>query len=80
LDILWYITGGNITNDLKDGGYETPINTLTIDSIKRYGIKFDSQDDAKKYILDFEMKWESGSNNTIQEIRDKKLKELTDEK
>ena len=37
-------------------------------------------DSAKKYIDDFKIKWETGSNNTIQEVRDQKLKELTDER
>ncbi len=55
-------------------------NTMfTIENILLHAKKFDVMEDAKKYIDDFKIKWETGSNNTIQEVRDQKLKELTDE-
>lgn len=54
-------------------------NFSSADNVKLYGMKFEDIESAKKYIDDFKIKWETGSNNTTQEIRDQKLKELTDE-
>ena len=49
-------------------------------SIKRYGKLFEYKEDAIKYIDDFKTKWETGSNQTIQEKREEKLNDLLDEK
>ena len=61
-----------ITPDLKS----TPTVACDTSNLQSYGIKFSTPEEAKKYIDDFKTKWESSSNNTIQEERDKKLKEL----
>ena len=63
-----------LTNELKD--INSPTGNFTVDNIRVFGIKFDSPEDAEKYMLDFEVKWRTGSNNTMQEVRDQKLKEL----
>lgn len=55
-------------------------NSYTIDNVKSYGRKFDTHKEADDFVTEFRVKWETASNNTIQEIRDEKLKELTDEK
>ena len=62
-----------ITNDLNPGISE-PANT---DSVKKLGKEFPSEEDATKFISEFKIKWETTSNNSLQEIRDQKLKELT---
>ena len=51
----------------------------TYDYIKSYGKKFDTVEDGRKFIEEYKVKWETGSNNTTQEIRDKKIDELLDE-
>lgn len=48
----------------------------TYDSIDRHGKEYKNIDDAKKFINDYKVKWETGSNNTTQEVRDKKLNDL----
>lgn len=40
---------------------------------------FEYKEDAIKYIDDFKIKWETGSNQTVQEKRDKKLGDILDE-
>ncbi len=67
----------NMTDDIGSGNGIISCNT---DCVRAYGVKFADMDSAKKYIDDFKIKWETGSNNTIQEVRDQKLKELTDER
>lgn len=48
----------------------------TYDSIKSYGKKFDSVEEGRKFIDEYKCKWETGSNDTTQEIRDKKIGEI----
>ena len=60
-----------LTDDICSGNF-----IFNIEKIKFSAIKFDDIEDAKKYIDDFKIKWETASNNTIQETRDQKLKEL----
>lgn len=48
-------------------------------SIRRYGKAFEYKEDAMKYIDDFKTKWETGSNQTVQEKREEKLNDLLDE-
>jgi hypothetical protein len=51
----------------------------TYEYIKSSGKKFDTIEDGRKFIEEYKVKWETGSNNTTQEIRDKKIDELLDE-
>ena len=73
----------NMTDDIGSGKGIISCNTDFVSLLlfypNLYGVKFADMDSAKKYIDDFKIKWETGSNNTIQEVRDQKLKELTDE-
>ena len=48
----------------------------TYDTVKRQGKEFKTCEEAREWILDYKTKWESGSNNTTEEIRDKKLGDL----
>ena len=50
----------------------------TYDSIVRYGKEFKTKEEGIKFIQDYKIKWETGSNNTTEEVRDQKLDELLD--
>jgi len=45
-------------------------------TIRKYGKPCTTVDEGKQYLEMFKMKWDSGSNNTTSEMRDKKLDEL----
>jgi hypothetical protein len=42
------------------------------------GREYKTVDDAKKFIQEYKVKWETGSNNTTQEVRAKKLDDILD--
>ena len=70
-----------MTNDIKDfSNTYNSYTTLSVSSIRSDGMKFDKVEDADKYINEFKMRWEYATNDTLQEIRDQKLKTLTGEK
>lgn len=48
----------------------------TLDSVAKQGKEYKNVDDAKKFIQEYKIKWETGSNNTTQEVRDKKLGDI----
>ena len=50
----------------------------TYDSVKSYGKRFDTAEEGRKFIEEYKVKWETGSNDTTQEIRDKKIGEILD--
>lgn len=50
-------------------------SNITVDNL-RYGKEFTTKEDAIKFLQDFKIKWETGSNNTTSEIRDKKIDEI----
>ena len=52
------------------------IQEVTYDNIKKYGKPCNTVDEGKQYLEDFKMKWDSGSNNTTSEMRDKKIYEI----
>lgn len=52
----------------------------TYDSIRSYGKQFDTKELGQKFIEEYKCKWETGSNDTTQEMRDKKIGEILDEK
>jgi hypothetical protein len=62
--------GIELTNELCQS------TVVTYESIKRYAKEFKTVEDAKQFISEYKVKWETGSNNTTQEIRGKKLDEL----
>lgn len=61
----------NLTSELCSYTQEA-----TYESIAREGKEFKTLEDAKEFIQNYKLKWESGNNNTSQEIRDKKLNDL----
>ena len=50
----------------------------TYESIIRHGREYKTVVDAKKFIHEYKVKWETGSNNTTQEVRAKKLDDILD--
>lgn len=52
--------------------------TATFDSIERYGKEVNTVDDGKKFIQNYKIKWETGSNNTTEQIREEKLSNILD--
>ena len=48
----------------------------TYESIARHGKEFKTVEDSKEFIQTYKIKWESGSNTTTEEIRDKRLGDL----
>ena len=50
----------------------------TFDSVRRYGKEFKTKEEGVQFIQDYKIKWETGSNNTTEEIRDKKLDDILD--
>lgn len=50
----------------------------TYDNIRSFGKKFDTIEEGKKFIEEYKCKWETGSNETTQEIRDKKIGDILD--
>lgn len=75
--LISHYTGQNntvmITDDVCSNSYSIE---ATYDNIKKYGKKINSIAEGEKYCQEFKMKWDSGSNNTTAEQRDKKLDEL----
>jgi hypothetical protein len=49
---------------------------VTYDSVEKHAKEISSINDGKKICDDFKMKWTSGSNDTLQHIRDEKLNEI----
>ena len=54
------------------------IQEATFESVVRHGKEYKTVEDAKKFIQEYKVKWESGSNNTTQEVRAKKLDDILD--
>jgi len=68
-------TQGNnfLTDDICICTYTHEAN---YDNIRKYGKSCNNVDEGKQYLEAFKMKWDSGSNNTTSEMRDKKLDEI----
>jgi len=50
----------------------------TYESITRHGKECKTVEEAKQFIQEYKIKWETGSNNTTQEVRAKKLDDILD--
>jgi len=72
----WGANRVELTPDLHDRVYS---GEYTLNNVKSHGRKFDTQQEAESFVNEFKIKWETASNNTLQEVRDEKLKELTNE-
>jgi hypothetical protein len=50
-------------------------NTIDVYNVKS-GKYFQTKEEGIKYLKDFKIKWETGSNDTLTEIRDKKINDI----
>jgi hypothetical protein len=66
-----YKMTGEICNSYAD---------LDVSNAVRCGKEFKTQEEGVEFIEDFKVKWETCSNTTVSEKRDKKLNELLDGK
>ena len=48
----------------------------TYESICKYGKKFNTKEEGVQFIQEYKIKWETGSNNTTQEVRDQKIDDI----
>lgn len=64
-----------LTTDVCSCSY---IMEATYENIERFGKEFKTKEEGVKFIHDYKIKWETGSNNTTEEMRDKKLDDLLD--
>jgi hypothetical protein len=64
-------SGGNDVDLSVYGVFET-----TYDTITRYGKKFETKEEGVKFIQEYKIKWETGSNSTTQEVRDQKIDDI----
>lgn len=62
-----------MTDDICSTSY---VQEASYENIRKYGKVCNSVDEGKQYLESFKMKWDSGSNNTTSEMRDKKLDEI----
>jgi hypothetical protein len=76
--VISYNNGSNglkLTSELC--GY---IQEATFDSVARHGKEYKTVEESKKFIQEYKIKWETGSNNTTQEVRDKKINDILEDK
>ena len=52
---------------------------LDMNAVQEYGKEYPSLEEGKVFIEEYKTKWESGSNSTLEEKRDKKLSQLLDD-
>lgn len=76
-----FISGNNFSRLTADLTKSTSINStfsFDVSNVKGYFRKFENQHEAEAFLNDFKLKWETGSNNTSQVIRDEKLNKILD--
>lgn len=73
--VSYYI---NSNNDIKTSTdiCGTVGTELTNAAVERYGKSFKTMEECKDFIDTYKIKWESGSNSTLEEKRDQKLNEI----
>ena len=52
---------------------------LDMGTVEKYGKLFSTKEDGMTFIDEYKTKWETGSNSTLEEKRDKKLSQLLDD-
>ena len=65
-----------LTDDVCKFNSSTSISMATITTIPMYGREIKTPEEGLKWSEEFKMKWESGSNDLLSEVRDKKLDEI----
>lgn len=64
-----------MTNDCSPKMFPTD-SYVGVENLKSYGNSCKKPEDGLKWCEEFKIKWESGSNDLISEVRDKKLNEI----
>jgi hypothetical protein len=49
---------------------------ISSDSVGLYGKRYNTKEEAIKFINEYKIKWETGSNDSLQELRDGKINEI----
>lgn len=65
-----------LTADLAKSSNLMSIMSNDISNVRSYFRKFETQHEAEAFLKEFKLKWETGSNNTTQEVREEKLNEI----
>ena len=52
---------------------------MDLNAVQKYGKEYPSLEEGKVFIEEYKTKWETGSNSTLEEKRDKKLSQLLDD-
>ena len=77
--VSYYVNSFNDVKTSQDlcgySGYD-----LDMQAVQKYGKEYPSLEEGKIFIEEFKTKWETGSNSTLEEKRDKKLSQLLDDK
>jgi hypothetical protein len=65
-----------LTDEVCKFSGATNTSLATTSSIQTYGRELKTAEEGIKWAEEFKMKWESGSNDLLSEVRDKKLNEI----
>ncbi len=83
--VLWkyYVLSYYVNSDnyYKTSGDLCGYNSQDIDlnAVEKYGKEYPSLEEGKVFIEEYKIKWESGSNSTLEEKREKKLSQILDD-
>ena len=76
--VSYYVNSLNDPKTSSDlcgySGYDLDLNT-----IQKYGKEYTTKEEGMAFIDEYKTKWETGSNSTLEEKRDKKLSQLLDD-
>ena len=67
------VVSGGIRLSPEICGYSS---NASYETVEKQGKKFNTKEESIKFIEDYKIKLETGSNNTTEEIRDQKIDEL----
>jgi len=77
--IISYVTDPQSNNMKLTEDICSRSSTATYDTIEGLGKQVANKEEGVKFIEEYKCKWETGSNETTQEMRDKKIDEILDE-
>lgn len=76
--VSYYVNSSNDARTSEDICGQTGQDLTTV-SVPRYGKEFKTIEEGIEFIETYKIKWETGSNSTLEEKRDKKLSQILDE-
>jgi hypothetical protein len=74
--ISWFIGQYNQTILGCELSLSSEDQIYCLENIAKYGRLVQTFEEGRKFCDEFKMKWETGSNNTTSEQRDKKIEEI----